>query len=130
MWMCDKAIIQVNIALHFLFKIFFWSKNCFFSIKEEINERICNLIDSFNGNDEQAMLFVKVYFVTIIREWNGIDKWRIDKFMMVIFYFDFIYFFNYLFFRFIRWWEQCLGKHWVIWARKNGTINSSNNSIK
>ena len=30
------------------------------------------------------MLFVKVYFKTIIREWIGIDKWRIDKFMMMI----------------------------------------------
>ena len=30
------------------------------------------------------MLFVKVYFITIIREWIGIDKWRIDKFMMMI----------------------------------------------
>jgi hypothetical protein len=29
------------------------------------------------------MLFVKVYFLTIVREWNGIDKWRMDKFMMV-----------------------------------------------
>ena len=34
------------------------------------------------------MLFVKVYFLTIIREWNGIDKWRIDKFMMVGFIFN------------------------------------------
>ncbi len=30
------------------------------------------------------MLFVKIYFQTIIREWNGIDKWRIDKFMMLM----------------------------------------------
>ena len=30
------------------------------------------------------MLFVKVYFMTIVREWNGIDKWRMDKFMMLV----------------------------------------------
>lgn len=30
------------------------------------------------------MLFVKVYFMTITREWIGIDKWRIDKFMMLV----------------------------------------------
>lgn len=29
-------------------------------------------------------LFIRTYFQTILREWNGIDKWRIDKFMMVI----------------------------------------------
>lgn len=61
MWMCDKALIQ-----------------------EELNDRICNLIHCFNNNDKQVMLFVKVYFITIIREWNGIDKWRIDKFMMMM----------------------------------------------
>lgn len=61
MWMCDKALIQ-----------------------EELNTRICNLIKCFNKNDEQVMLFVKVYFITIIREWNGIDKWRMDKFMMMV----------------------------------------------
>jgi len=61
MWMCDKAIIQ-----------------------EELNERICNLIDCFNSNDKQVMMFVKVYFLTIVREWNGIDKWRMDKFMMMM----------------------------------------------
>ena len=38
----------------------------------------------FNNNDDQVMLFVKVYFITIIREWVGIDKWRIDKFMMML----------------------------------------------
>lgn len=61
MWMCDKALIQ-----------------------EELSDRICNLVNCFNNNDEQVMLFVKVYFITIIREWHGIDKWRIDKFMMMM----------------------------------------------
>lgn len=47
-------------------------------------DKICNLVDCLNKNDKQVMLFVKVYFMTIIREWVGIDKWRIDKFLMLI----------------------------------------------
>lgn len=61
MWMCDKALIQ-----------------------EELTEKICSLINCFNNKNKQVMLFVKIYFQTIIREWNGIDKWRIDKFMMLM----------------------------------------------
>jgi ribosomal RNA-processing protein 1 len=49
-----------------------------------LNEKICNLIDCFNKKDEQVLLFIEVYFKTIIREWNTIDKWRIDKFMMLM----------------------------------------------
>lgn len=47
-------------------------------------DKICNLVDCLNKNDKQVMLFVRVYFMTIIREWVGIDKWRIDKFLMLI----------------------------------------------
>ncbi|CAF0745205.1 unnamed protein product [Brachionus calyciflorus] len=61
MWMCDKPLVQ-----------------------EELNDKICNLMDCFNNNNKQVILFVKVYFMTIIREWIGIDKWRMDKFMMLV----------------------------------------------
>lgn len=47
-------------------------------------DKICNLVDCLNNSDKQVMLFVRVYFITIIREWIGIDKWRIDKFLMLI----------------------------------------------
>lgn len=59
MWMCDKPLIQ-----------------------EELADRICNLVSCFNNKDDQVVLFIRTYFQTILREWNGIDKWRIDKFMM------------------------------------------------
>ena len=32
---------------------------------------------------EVAMKFIESFFVTEAREWNGIDRWRMDKFMMV-----------------------------------------------
>ena len=54
-----------------------------FFLKEDLSEKISNLINCLNNNDKQVMLFTKVYFKTIIREWIGIDKWRMDKFMMV-----------------------------------------------
>lgn len=81
MWMCDKALIQVGHSK--LMKNIFNKKILFNFFKEELSTRISNLVGCFKKNDSQVMLFVKVYFITIIREWNGIDKWRIDKFMMV-----------------------------------------------
>lgn len=61
MWMCDKLIIQQDLA-----------------------ERMAGLLECFNDNDDQTLLFIRVYFKTIIREWNGIDKWRMDKFMYLM----------------------------------------------
>lgn len=58
MWMCDKLVVQ-----------------------QELGEKISLLVHCFNDDDEQTLLFIKVYFVTILREWIGIDKWRIDKFL-------------------------------------------------
>ena len=46
-------------------------------------ERISSFVFNFNDDDEQTLLFIKVYFVTIMREWIGIDKWRMDKFLFV-----------------------------------------------
>ena len=61
MWMCDKPLIQ-----------------------EDLTEKICNLTNCFNNDDKQVMLFFTVYYKTIIREWVGIDKWRMDKFMSMM----------------------------------------------
>lgn len=36
------------------------------------------------SNAEAKILFVKVFFITEAREWNSIDVWRLDKFMMVM----------------------------------------------
>ena len=60
MWMCDKQIVQ-----------------------EDLAEKISSLVFCFNNDDDQTLLFIQIYFETIMREWVGIDKWRMDKFLLV-----------------------------------------------
>jgi len=60
MWMQDKPLIQ-----------------------QELSARITDLIDSFSDTND-AIRFVKVCFMTHAREWVGIDKLRLDKFMMML----------------------------------------------
>ncbi|KAK3601270.1 hypothetical protein CHS0354_040449 [Potamilus streckersoni] len=60
MWMQDKPIIQ-----------------------EELADTISSLLHIFPHVPTQFQ-FLKVFFQTEAREWNGIDRWRLDKFMMLI----------------------------------------------
>ncbi|KAK3106860.1 hypothetical protein FSP39_001584 [Pinctada imbricata] len=60
MWMQDKMVIQ-----------------------EELADRISQLVHVFKQKD-LAMKFVETFFVTEAREWDGIDRWRLDKFMMLV----------------------------------------------
>ncbi|XP_067675685.1 ribosomal RNA processing protein 1 homolog A-like [Haliotis asinina] len=59
MWMQDKPLLQEELAVH-----------------------ITGLVFSFS-NTAAAMKFFKVFLVTEAREWNGIDRQRLDKFMMM-----------------------------------------------
>ncbi|KAH9504548.1 Ribosomal RNA processing protein 1 B [Bulinus truncatus] len=60
MWMQDKPLIQ-----------------------EELSHRITNLINCFPST-MSSLKFVKVFFETYAREWNGIDRLRLDKFLMMM----------------------------------------------
>ncbi|KAL3887129.1 hypothetical protein ACJMK2_027083 [Sinanodonta woodiana] len=60
MWMQDKPIIQ-----------------------EELSDTLSSLLHIFPHVPTQFQ-FLKVFFQTEAREWNGIDRWRLDKFMMLI----------------------------------------------
>jgi ribosomal RNA-processing protein 1 len=43
---------------------------------------ISRLVHVFTHVDT-TLLFIQVFFETEAREWHGIDRWRMDKFMMV-----------------------------------------------
>ncbi|KAL3887130.1 hypothetical protein ACJMK2_027084 [Sinanodonta woodiana] len=60
MWMQDKPIIQ-----------------------EELSDTLSSLLHIF-PHVPTKFQFLKVFFQTEAREWNGIDRWRLDKFMMLI----------------------------------------------
>ncbi|XP_033758587.1 ribosomal RNA processing protein 1 homolog A-like isoform X2 [Pecten maximus] len=52
-------------------------------LQEELTERITQMVHVF-GTAESSLLFVKVFFQTEAREWDVLDKWRVDKFMTLV----------------------------------------------
>eukprot|EP00118_Oscarella_pearsei_P022038 m.251139 g.251139 ORF g.251139 m.251139 type:complete len:140 (+) comp40333_c0_seq8:459-878(+) len=52
-------------------------------VQEELAATISKLIHSLLSK-EQAFKFIKAFFVTMQREWDGIDFLRLDKFYMFI----------------------------------------------
>ena len=59
MWMTDKPLPQ-----------------------EEMTEKLASLVSCFEKMYNQ-LDFYKCFLATMVEEWNKIDKWRLDKFMMV-----------------------------------------------
>ncbi|KAF8374109.1 rrp-1, partial [Pristionchus pacificus] len=60
MWMQDKMILQ-----------------------EELADNIASLVNIFESEDERA-LYVQCFFAALSKEWLCIDRWRMDKFLMLI----------------------------------------------
>ncbi|XP_029647484.1 midasin isoform X1 [Octopus sinensis] len=52
-------------------------------IQEKLVNEVCELLPHF-PTEEYAMMYIKAFFETEAREWNGIDQQRLDKFMMLI----------------------------------------------
>lgn len=52
-------------------------------VQEAVAEDISGLVHYIN-NEEDCQTFVRAGFLTFAREWNGIDVFRIDKYMMFI----------------------------------------------
>uniref|UniRef100_A0A182P3X7 Ribosomal RNA processing protein 1 n=1 Tax=Anopheles epiroticus TaxID=199890 RepID=A0A182P3X7_9DIPT len=61
MWMSDKPLVQ-----------------------EELAESLGALVRCFDHDVPVAMQFFKAFLVTMGNEWFGIDRWRLDKFMMLV----------------------------------------------
>ena len=80
MWMADKPVLQV----------FFYSLiNIVFNLiclKDQLASQISSWIHEFRDND-QARLYIDVGFATFAREWWGIDRWRLSKFMTVNYFY-------------------------------------------
>ena len=59
-WMSDKPLVQ-----------------------EELAEKIASIIHCFKADEESAQLYLRCFLLTLGREWAGIDRHRMDKFMML-----------------------------------------------
>jgi hypothetical protein len=56
--------------------------NSIYLIKDQLASQISSWIHEFRDND-QARLYIDAGFATFAREWWGIDRWRLSKFMTV-----------------------------------------------
>uniref|UniRef100_A0A183BIW0 Uncharacterized protein n=1 Tax=Globodera pallida TaxID=36090 RepID=A0A183BIW0_GLOPA len=52
------------------------------TLQEELAEDICSLVGLFR-TEEQLLEFVEAMLMTLSKEWPNIDRWRMDKFLMV-----------------------------------------------
>ncbi|KAI1714235.1 nucleolar protein,Nop52 domain-containing protein [Ditylenchus destructor] len=59
MWMQDKMLLQ-----------------------EQLADDICNLVNLF-ATEDQVQEFVRAFFFSLSKEWPMIDRWRMDKFLML-----------------------------------------------
>uniref|UniRef100_A0A5S6QQF8 superoxide dismutase n=1 Tax=Trichuris muris TaxID=70415 RepID=A0A5S6QQF8_TRIMR len=51
--------------------------------QEDLADQIAGMVASFKSAD-QKLLFVEVFFSEIGKQWYHLDKWRMDKFMMLM----------------------------------------------
>lgn len=62
MWLSDKMLVQ-----------------------EELAESLSKLVHCFNSKDN-ILLYTSCALKTLAIEWFGIDQYRLDKFLMVLFF--------------------------------------------
>ena len=63
MWMQDKPLLQ-----------------------EELADNMAGILDDFETHEERS-LFIDTFLSSLSKEWHLVDRWRIDKFLMVCFNF-------------------------------------------
>ncbi|WKY04320.1 hypothetical protein Q1695_005375 [Nippostrongylus brasiliensis] len=52
-------------------------------LQEELADRISQLLLVFTS-EEERVLFIESVFKSLAKEWNHIDRWRMDKFLMMM----------------------------------------------
>ncbi len=52
--------------------------------QEELADAIVDLLSAFAGGEEQRAVFVRAMLDVLSREWPMMDRWRMDKFLMVL----------------------------------------------
>ncbi|EJD73740.1 hypothetical protein LOAG_18858 [Loa loa] len=74
----DKAMLHLTKGLHYVM----WMQDKMLW-QEQLADNIASLINLF-GKEEESVLYIKCMLITISNEWSRIDRWRMDKFLMLI----------------------------------------------
>ncbi|TMS39035.1 hypothetical protein L596_005629 [Steinernema carpocapsae] len=74
----EASLMSLCKGLHYVF----WMQDKPL-LQEELAEKISNLIKCFHTED-QAILYVKTLYIALSKQWPSIDRWRMDKFLMLM----------------------------------------------
>lgn len=55
-------------------------------VQQQLSEDLAQLVHVFKKK-ANAAIFIRTFYQTMLREWPGLDKWRIDKFYSLVRYF-------------------------------------------
>ncbi|MCP9262599.1 Nucleolar protein,Nop52 [Dirofilaria immitis] len=74
----DKAMLHLTKGLHYVM----WMQDKMLW-QEHLADNIASLLNLFE-REKESVLFIKCMLITISNEWSRIDRWRMDKFLMLI----------------------------------------------
>lgn len=73
----DKAMLHLTKGLHYVM----WMQDKMLW-QEQLADNIASLLNLFE-REKESVSFIKYMLITISNEWSRIDRWRMDKFLMV-----------------------------------------------
>ncbi|KAK0412510.1 hypothetical protein QR680_006253 [Steinernema hermaphroditum] len=73
----EESLMRLCKGLHYVF----WMQDKPL-LQEELADRISNLLKSFH-TDAQSQKYVRCLFVALSNQWPSMDRWRMDKFLML-----------------------------------------------
>jgi len=87
-WLGSRAATGKFVSEEEMMKIWKGLHYCYWMsdkplIQEELADNIANIVSCFK-HQESSLFFFKSFLVTLGREWFGIDRLRMDKFMMLV----------------------------------------------
>lgn len=53
-------------------------------VQDELCEEYSNILHKMDGNIGYQLLYIRAFFRTMSREWNGVDQYRINKYMRLV----------------------------------------------
>uniref|UniRef100_A0A0R3S0P1 Ribosomal RNA processing protein 1-like protein n=1 Tax=Elaeophora elaphi TaxID=1147741 RepID=A0A0R3S0P1_9BILA len=74
----DKAMLHLTKGLHYVM----WMQDKMLW-QEQLADNIASLLNLFK-REKESVSFIKCMLITISNEWSRIDRWRMDKFLMLM----------------------------------------------
>lgn len=73
-----ESLGRLSVGLHYIL----WMQDKM-TLQEELIDNIASLIDAFSS-EQHSRNYIQVLFETLSKEWPMIDRWRMDKFLLLV----------------------------------------------